>query len=134
MALNAGGGSAAVYSGGSGTATLTFLYSVAAGQSVSGLDYTSTAALALDGGAIRNAASDAAILALPTTGVDGLATDIAIDALPPTITSVAITSVIAGQKYSYQVKAAAMARRDDHLLAQRRAGRHEHQRRPGTGT
>jgi hypothetical protein len=75
LALNAGSGVTANYSGGSGTPTLTFTYTVAAGQSSSNLDYTSTAALGLNGGTIEDAAGSAAVLALPSPGAnaDGLA-------------------------------------------------------------
>ena len=45
LALNAGNGAVANYTSGSGTSTLTFTYSVAAGQTTSDLDYTSTTAL-----------------------------------------------------------------------------------------
>ena len=74
LALNAGSGATANYTSGSGTSTLTFTYTVAAGQSTSDLDYTSTAALALNGGTIQDAAGNAAMLTLPATGSDGLAT------------------------------------------------------------
>ena len=50
LALNSGG--TANYSTGSGTNTLTFIYNVAAGQNSPKLDYTSTGALALNGGTI----------------------------------------------------------------------------------
>ena len=50
LALNSGG--TANYASGSGTSTLTFNYTVAAGQNSSQLDYTSTAALTLNGGTI----------------------------------------------------------------------------------
>ena len=48
LSLNSGG--AASYSSGSGTSTLTFTYTVAAGENSPKLDYTSTTALALNGG------------------------------------------------------------------------------------
>ena len=59
---------------GSGTATLSFSYVVAAGQGTAKLDYASTAALALNGGSIQDALGNAAVLTLPATGTDGLAT------------------------------------------------------------
>src|SRR5262249_8370418 len=64
LALNTGG--SASYSSGSGTSTLTFNYTVAAGQTSSDLDYTSTSALALNGGTIRDAGSNNATLTLFT--------------------------------------------------------------------
>ena len=63
------------YASGSGTATLTFSYVVAAGQNTADLDYASTAALGAQrrhhpgrGGQRRP------VLTLPATGTDGLAT------------------------------------------------------------
>jgi len=54
--------------------TLTFNYTVAAGDATSDLDYTSTKALALNGGTIVDTAVPiTATLTLPATGTDGLA-------------------------------------------------------------
>ena len=79
LTLNAGNGAVANYTSGSGTSTLTFTYSVAAGQTTSDLDYTSTTALGLNGGTIEDASSNAVSLTLPATDTDGLATqDIAV--------------------------------------------------------
>ena len=78
------------YTTGSGTSTLTFTYTVAAGQNTPDLDYTSTAALALNGGTVEDAAGNQANLALPTpdTTADTLNTaKIAIDTTPTTITT-----------------------------------------------
>ncbi len=81
LTLNDGG--VAYYSSGSGSATLTFSYTVAAGQSTSDLDYSSTGALALGGGSIQDGANEAARLTLPPTGTDGLAIqNIVIDPAP----------------------------------------------------
>lgn len=71
LALN--NGATATFFSGSGSSTLNFVYSVGPGQSVSPLDYASVTALTLNGGTIRDAASNDAILALPTIGLDGLA-------------------------------------------------------------
>ena len=68
-----GGLATANYTGGSGTSTLSFLYTVQAGQSSSDLDYTSPTALALRGGTIDDARGVAAILTLPAPGTDALA-------------------------------------------------------------
>ena len=85
LALNAGApgtpgrGATANYTSGSGTATLTFTYSVAAGQTTSDLDYASTGALTLNGGTIESWQAAPVSLTLPATGTDGLATrDIAV--------------------------------------------------------
>ncbi len=74
LALNAGGSAAANYTGGSGTSTLTFTYTVAAGQNTSDLDYASTAALGLNDGSVQDVLGNPAVLTLPAMGSDGLAT------------------------------------------------------------
>jgi hypothetical protein len=56
----------AVYSGGSGSNTLTFTYTIAAGDTSSDLDYVATDSLALNGGTIKGGID--AILALPSPG------------------------------------------------------------------
>ena len=76
------------YASGSGTATLTFTYVVGAGQNTADLDYGSTTALALNGGAIQDSSDLAAILTLPTPGADPDAlgpADIVIDTAAPTV-------------------------------------------------
>ncbi|MFM7138087.1 MAG: hypothetical protein ACKO1M_13615 [Planctomycetota bacterium] len=65
LALNAGAGAKATYSSGTGTDTLSFTYTVLAGQRTPALDYTSTTALSLNGAAILDAAGNAATLTLP---------------------------------------------------------------------
>ncbi len=93
LALNAGSGAVANYTGGSGTPVLTFSYTVAAGQNSSDLDYGSATALTLNGGSIQDAAGNAALLTLPTTGTDGLATQhIVIDTTTPMVTNVVVRS------------------------------------------
>ena len=87
LALNStgtGSTAKAIYSGGTGTATLTFLYQVTRGQTAAPPDYTSTNALTLpnDATIVYADSSGAAPLALPTPGTksDGLfAQDITID-------------------------------------------------------
>uniref|UniRef100_UPI001C46EA0D putative Ig domain-containing protein n=3 Tax=Acidovorax sp. sic0104 TaxID=2854784 RepID=UPI001C46EA0D len=59
------------YTGGSGTSTLTFAYTVQAGDATTDLDYTSTSALALNGGTVRDALGNNANLTLPTPGAAG---------------------------------------------------------------
>src|SRR5262249_38610086 len=56
------------YTSGSGTSTLTFSYTVAAGHTSPDLDYVSTTALALNGGSIRDAAPNNATLTLAAPG------------------------------------------------------------------
>jgi len=59
------------YASGSGTITLTFTYTVQAGDFSTDLDYVSTSSLALNGGSIVDVASNAATLTLPTPGATG---------------------------------------------------------------
>ncbi len=79
------------YASGTGTNTLTFNYTVQAGDVSADLDYTSTTALALNGGTITSVPTTLnAILTLPTPGATGsLGTNknLVILIPPPTITS-----------------------------------------------
>lgn len=59
------------YSSGSGSTTLQFDFLVATGDSTADLDYVSSAALVLNGGAIRSASSANANLLLPNPGAAG---------------------------------------------------------------
>jgi hypothetical protein len=61
----------ASYSGGTGSATLTFTYTVQAGDTSADLDYVSTSALALNGGTIQDAAVNNASLTLVGPGTPG---------------------------------------------------------------
>jgi hypothetical protein len=78
----------AIYSGGSGTKVLTFTYTVQQGDTSTDLDYTSSSSLQLNGGTIKDAANNAAILKLPDPGASGsLAANAAlvIDGVAPTV-------------------------------------------------
>ncbi len=93
LALNSGG--TASYVSGSPGSTLAFSYTVAAGQNSSHLDYTSTAALTLNGGSIQSAGANPATLTLPSPGGAGSlsgSTSIVIDTTPPTVTNVSSTN------------------------------------------
>lgn len=59
------------YTGGSGTNTLTFNYTVQAGDSSLDLDYAATTSLALNGGTIQNVAASDAVLTLALPGAAG---------------------------------------------------------------
>jgi fibronectin-binding autotransporter adhesin len=59
------------YVSGSGTDTLVFNYTVQAGDTASDLDYLSSNALALNGGTLRDAAANDAVLTLPAPGATG---------------------------------------------------------------
>lgn len=79
------------YSGGTGSSTLTFSYTVQAGDVSADLDYTSTTALALNGSTIRDAAGNNATLTLATPGAAnslGNNKALVIDGVVPTVTSV----------------------------------------------
>ncbi|WP_349573323.1 DUF4347 domain-containing protein, partial [Azotobacter salinestris] len=83
----------ATYVSGSGTNTLTFSYTVQAGDTSADLDYASTGALALNGATIRNVTNDDAILTLPTPGgIDSIAGQhaILVDGNAPSVTGVAV--------------------------------------------
>jgi len=56
------------YASGSGTSSLTFTYTVQAGDTSTDLDYVSTSSLALNGGSIVDYVGNAATLTLPTPG------------------------------------------------------------------
>lgn len=58
----------AVYTGGSGSGTLTFDYTVQQGDNSFDLEYQSTAALSLNAATIRSSSNDDAVLTLPTPG------------------------------------------------------------------
>ncbi|MFK2905978.1 DUF4347 domain-containing protein [Dyella ginsengisoli] len=99
----------ASYVSGSGTNTLTFAYTVQAGDASADLDYASTAALALNGAVIRNGSGDSAILTLPTTGsAQSIAGQkaIVVDGVAPAVTSVSAPAngtYVAGQNLDFTV-------------------------------
>lgn len=80
------------YSAGSGSTTLTFTYVVQAGDESSDLALA-VAEIQLNGGSIKDAAGNDAVVTLPSPGSGNSLSfnkDIVIDAVPPTITSVTI--------------------------------------------
>lgn len=83
-------GAVMAYASGSGTATLTFAYTVAPGQTSAALDYVATNSLALPGGAtIKDALGTSADLTLPAPGAPGSVSygqSIVIDTTAPTVT------------------------------------------------
>ncbi|WP_236508581.1 beta strand repeat-containing protein, partial [Tychonema sp. BBK16] len=91
----AGATPVANYLSGTGTNTLTFRYTIAAGDNTPDLDYFSTTALSLSGGTIKNATNGDAILTLPTPGTAnslGANKALVIETVAPTITSVTSTT------------------------------------------
>jgi len=96
LTLQNGSGSALVsYSSGTETATLTFNYTVAAGDNSADLDYVAGSLVPL-GGTIQDVGSSSnAVLTLPTPGDAGSLganKDIVIDTTSPTVTSVSSTT------------------------------------------
>lgn len=84
---------AADYLSGSGTTALTFRYTVQSGDTSSDLDYTSTSALALNGGTIKSITGVAATLTLASPGASGSlgnAKALVIDTTAPLLTSATI--------------------------------------------
>ena len=96
------------YSSGSGGTTLTFNYTVQAGDTVSDLDYASTTALALNSGTIQDGSGNNASLTLPTVGgSDSLAGNeaLVIDTTSPSISSSATASVAENQTSAIDINA-----------------------------
>ena len=84
-------GAVANYTGGSGTMTLTFTYTVQPGDNSAGLDCAGTTALSLNGGTISDSLGYAAGLTLPAAGAAGSLSankSIVIDTTPPAVNSV----------------------------------------------
>jgi hypothetical protein len=87
LTISVGGNVTAPYSSGSGTNALTFNYTIASGQTVSDLEYSSTNALGLNGGAIQDAAANNATLTLVSPGSIGSlgnSKNISVDTQTPT--------------------------------------------------
>ena len=88
------------YLSGSGSTTLTFRYTVAAGNTSADLDYAGTGSLALNGGTIKDALGNNATLTLKapgTAGSLGANKNIVIDTTAPTVSDV--TSTLANGTY-----------------------------------
>lgn len=105
----AGATPVASYLSGSDSNTLTFRYTVAAGDSSPDLDYLLTTALSLRGGTIKNAANGDAILTLPSpaaTNSLGANKAIVIDTIVPTVISInrLTTSPTAAATATYEIK------------------------------
>ena len=91
----------ASYAGGGGTTALTFTYTVQAGDVSADLDYVSTSALALNGGAIKDAAGNNATLTLATPGAaNSLAANkaLVVDGVVPTVSGVSSSTANATYK------------------------------------
>ncbi|RRV15606.1 DUF4347 domain-containing protein [Pseudomonas saudiphocaensis] len=99
----------ATYVSGSGGNTLTFTYTVQAGDISADLNYHSTTALSLNGAAIRGATTNDAVLTLPALGdANSLAGNkaIIIDGVAATVSSVSVPAngtYVAGQPLDFTV-------------------------------
>ncbi|MBF0621637.1 MAG: DUF4347 domain-containing protein, partial [Magnetococcales bacterium] len=83
------------YSSGSGSATLTFQYTISAGESSSDLAYLSTSALDLNGGTIADSSANTATLTLSTPGAANSLSNskaLVVDGVAPTVSSVSATT------------------------------------------
>ena len=96
LTLETGSSDAVVdYSSGSGSNTLTFNYTIGAGEISSDLDYTGTSSLALNSGTIKDAALNTATLTLASPGATnslGANKAIVVDGTIPTVTGVTSTT------------------------------------------
>ena len=96
LTLETGGSDAVVdYSSGTGSNTLTFNYTIGAGHTSSDLDYKATSSLGLNGGAIKDAALNAATLTLASPGATnslGNSKALIVDTSVPTVTGVTSTT------------------------------------------
>jgi len=91
IALNSGTAAVASYSGGSGSATLSFDYTVAADDLSIDLGYDATSSLTIAGGTARDSAGNDAVLTLPAVGGGSSLSGqkaIVVDGVAPTITFV----------------------------------------------
>lgn len=97
------------YSSGSPGSALTFNYTVQAGDSSADLDYTSTTALALNGGTIKDGVNNDATLTLADPGMAnslGATKDLVIDGIAPTVSSVSVpanATYASGQNLDFTV-------------------------------
>ena len=110
LALNTTPAESATYASGSGTSTLTFDYTVQAGDNVAALDYASTGALTLNGGTIADLATNNATLTLASPGAAGslsASKSLTVDTVSPTAGSVTASNANgaydAGQTIHVQV-------------------------------
>lgn len=82
------------YASGTGTSTLTFSYTVQAGDISGDLDYAATSSLALGGGTIRDAAGNDATLTLASPGLAnslGNNKALVIDGVAPSVSSIVVS-------------------------------------------
>ncbi|SNY49496.1 autotransporter-associated beta strand repeat-containing protein [Arsukibacterium tuosuense] len=95
------------YASGSGSSTLTFNYTVQAGDSTADLDYISSSALTLNGGTIKDTATNNATLTLASPGAAnslGANKAIVVDGVAPTVSSVSVpanATYISGQNLDF---------------------------------
>jgi len=93
IALNSG--ASVDYTSGDGTASWTFTYTVLAAENIGDLDYSSTSALTLNGGTIKDSAGNDADRTLANPGSSASISDnqdIVIDTIAPSFTSIALAN------------------------------------------
>ena len=98
------------YSSGSGSAVLTFNYTVAAGDTSADLDYSSTTALALNGATIRDAAGNNATLTLASPSLTnslGNVKAIVVDTTSPTLAFTSVSPMSPGNSLRPTIKGTA---------------------------
>jgi len=101
LALNTSPAESATYASGSGTSTLTFDYTVQAGDTAAALDYAGIGALTLNGGTIADLATNNATLTLAAPGAAGSLSagkSLTIDTTAPTVSSVSASNANGGYK------------------------------------
>ena len=110
LALNTTPAESATYASGSGSSTLVFDYQVQAGDNVATLDYAAANSLTLNGGTIRDAATNDATLTLASPGGAGslsASKSLTIDTTAPTVGTVTASDLNgaykAGQTIHVQV-------------------------------
>jgi Ca2+-binding RTX toxin-like protein len=98
------------YLNGSGTNTLTFSYTIQAGDTSADLDYINALALSLNGGTIRDSSNNDAVLTLPVPGTTnslGSNKNLVIDTTAPTVVNIndgdADNVVTVGEMLTYTV-------------------------------
>ena len=94
------------YASGSGTTSLTFTYTVQAGDISADLDYVATNSLALNSGTIRDAAANNATLTLASPGASnslGANKAIIIDTTAPTVTLAATSATSTSETITFTV-------------------------------
>ncbi len=106
--LNSGAPVYANYSGGTGTYTLKFTYTIGAAATSADLDYQNTTALELNSGTIKDGSGFNAILTLPAPGTNGslgFNKDLVVDTTAPAVSSVTSSTLNGSYKQGNAIQA-----------------------------